>query len=241
MKYLKKFNEELKPSTYFSASRKLAKIGHLDRSKDLKDWGLEMESREEMGKWRKNIEKYSPFGVFKMTIKNDDGETITGDFYLDINFDDMAFLDEPENGITFFLGLIPTSEELINKYKELCQDFDFGNGFFWGKIFHIEYNIVDQKVELTKWDFDDYDSDMNGKITFADRASANKFKNLLIKMTTDSDLRYPSGYTDHVEVWDKLTASILGEASFASDYGFELEDIAKYIRTISPNLLYTTI
>jgi hypothetical protein len=176
-----------------------------------------------------------------MTIKNDDGETITGDFYLDINFDDMAFLDEPENGITFFLGLIPTSEELINKYKELCQDFDFGNGFFWGKIFHIEYNIVDQKVELTKWDFDDYDSDMNGKITFADRASANKFKKLLIKMTTDSDLRYPSGYTDHVEVWDKLTASILGEASFASDYGFELEDIAKYIRTISPNLLYTTI
>jgi hypothetical protein len=241
MKYLKKFNEELKPSTYFSASRKLAKIGHWDRSKDLKDWGLEMESREEMDKWRKNIEKYSPFGVFKMTIKNDDGETITGDFYLDINFDDMAFLDEPENGITFFLGLIPTSEELINKYKELCQDFDFGNGFFWGKIFHIEYNIVDQKVELTKWDFDDYDSDMNGKITFADRASANKFKNLLIKMTTDSDLRYPSGYTDHVEVWDKLTASILGEASFASDYGFELEDIAKYIRTISPNLLYTTI
>jgi hypothetical protein len=241
MKYLKKFNEELKPSTYFSASRKLAKIGHWDRSKDLKDWGLEMESREEMDKWRKNIEEYSPFGVFKMTIKNDDGETITGDFYLDINFDDMAFLDEPENGITFFLGLIPTSEELINKYKELCQDFDFGNGFFWGKIFHIEYNIVDQKVELTKWDFDDYDSDMNGKITFADRASANKFKNLLIKMTTDSDLRYPSGYTDHVEVWDKLTASILGEASFASDYGFELEDIAKYIRTISPNLLYTTI
>jgi hypothetical protein len=241
MKYLKRFNEELKPSTYFSASRKLAKIGHWDRSKDLKDWGLEMESREEMDKWRKNIEKYSPFGVFKMTIKNDDGETITGDFYLDINFDDMAFLDEPENGITFFLGLIPTSEELINKYKELCQDFDFGNGFFWGKIFHIEYNIVDQKVELTKWDFDDYDSDMNGKITFADRASANKFKNLLIKMTTDSDLRYPSGYTDHVEVWDKLTASILGEASFASDYGFELEDIAKYIRTISPNLLYTTI
>jgi len=241
MKYLKKFNEELKPSTYFSASRKLAKIGHWDRSKDLKDWGLEMEFREEMDKWRKNIEKYSPFGVFKMTIKNDDGETITGDFYLDINFDDMAFLDEPENGITFFLGLIPTSEELINKYKELCQDFDFGNGFFWGKIFHIEYNIVDQKVELTKWDFDDYDSDMNGKITFADRASANKFKNLLIKMTTDSDLRYPSGYTDHVEVWDKLTASILGEASFASDYGFELEDIAKYIRTISPNLLYTTI
>ena len=241
MKYLKRFNEELRPQTYMSAARKLDKLGHTDRSNALKDWAREIESREEMDKWRKNIEEYSPFGVFKMIIKNGDGETITGDFYLDINFDDMAFLDEPENGITFFLGLIPTSEELINKYKELCQDCYFGNGFFWGKIFILKYNIVDERVEFNKWELFDYDSDMSGEISFADRASANKFKNLLIKMTTDSDLRYPSGYSDHIEVWDKLTASILGEASFASDYGFELEDIAKYIRTISPNLLYTTI
>ena len=28
MKHLKKFNEELKPSTYLSASRKLKKLGH---------------------------------------------------------------------------------------------------------------------------------------------------------------------------------------------------------------------
>ena len=54
MKYLKRFNEELRPQTYMSAARKLDKLGHHDRSKDLKDWGLEMESREEMDKWRKN-------------------------------------------------------------------------------------------------------------------------------------------------------------------------------------------
>ena len=53
--------------------------------------------------------------------------------------------------------------------------------------------------------------------------------------------KFPSGYTDHIEMWDKLTSSILGDAGWSSDYGFELEDIAKYIRTISPNLLYTTL
>jgi hypothetical protein len=33
MKHLKKFNEELYPSTYKSASNKLAEIGHLNRCK----------------------------------------------------------------------------------------------------------------------------------------------------------------------------------------------------------------
>lgn len=241
MKYLKRFNEELNPSTYFRAARKLTKMGHHDRAKDLKDWGLEVENREEMDKWTKNIEEYSQFGVFKMTIKNEDGESITGDFYLDITFDDMSFSDDPEDGFAFFVAMIPKSKKIIDKYNKLCPDFDFGNGSIWGKIFILKYNIVDEKVEFDKWELWDYDSGMNGEISFSNRASANKFKNLLIKITTDPDLRYPSGYTDHVEAWDKMTASILGEASFASDYGFELEDMAKYIRTISPNLLYTTI
>ena len=242
MRYLKKFNEELRPMTYMSAARKLDKMGHHDRATVLKDWAGEMEKKEEMLKWKDRIQDYAPFGTFNLTVKNPEtGQKLVGDFHLDINFDDLSFSDEPENGIGLFIGLIPSSEELIYQYMELCPDHDFGNGFFWGKIFILKYNIVDERVEFNKWELFDYDSDMSGEISVADRASANKFKNLLIKMTTDSDLRYPSGYSDHIEVWDKLTASILGEASFASDYGFELEDIAKYIRTISPNLLYTTI
>ena len=242
MKYLKKFNEELRPQTYMSAARKLNKMGHTDRANDLKDWAREMESREEMIKWKDRIEDYAQFGTFTMTIKNEEtGETLTGDFNLDISFDEMAFSDEPESGISFFLGLIPTSEDLIKQYMELCPDYDFGNGFFWGKIFNLEFRIVDDRVQFTKWNFWDYDSDMNGLVAFSDRGSVNRFKNLLIQLFTNSELNYPSGYTDVDYMYEKLESCILAENSFSSEYGFKLEDAADYIRTISPNLLYSTL
>ena len=195
-----------------------------------------------MIKWKDRIEDYAQFGTFTMTIKNEEtGETLTGDFNLDISFDEMAFSDEPESGISFFLGLIPTSEDLIKQYMELCPDYDFGNGFFWGKIFNLEFRIVDDRVQFTKWNFWDYDSDMNGLVAFSDRGSVNRFKNLLIQLFTNSELNYPSGYTDVDYMYEKLESCILAENSFSSDYGFKLEDAADYIRTISPNLLYSTL
>jgi hypothetical protein len=47
MKYLKKFNEELRPQTYMSAARKLDKLGHTDRANALKDWAKETEKRRD--------------------------------------------------------------------------------------------------------------------------------------------------------------------------------------------------
>ena len=87
----------------------------------------------------------------------------------------------------------------------------------------------------------DYDDEMNGKINFADRASANKFKNLIIQIFSNPQLGYPSGYTDADDLYEKLTNTILAENSFSSDYGFKLEDAAEYMRTISPNLLSSTL
>ena len=242
MKYLKKFNEELRPQTYMSAARKLNKLGHTDRANDLKDWAREMEKKEEMIKWKDRIQDYAPFGTFKMSIKNTEtGRTLTGDFHLDISFDEMAFSDDPEGGISFFLGLIPTSEELINQYIELCPDYDFGNGFFWGKIFNLQFEIVDDMVQFTKWNFWDYDEDMNGKIAFADRSSANKFKTLLKKIFTSPELNYPSGYTDANSLYEKLEQVILVQQGFSADYGFDLKSVADFINTISPNEMYKTI
>ena len=241
MKYLKKFNEELRPQTYRSAARKLDKLGHTDRAQALKDWALETEKKEEMIKWKDSIQDYAQFGTFKMTIKNEEtGKTLTGDFHLDISFDALAFGDQPESGICFFIGLIPTSEDLIYQYIEVCPDHDFGNGFFWGKIFNLEYELGDT-VKFVKWNMWDYDDEMSGKVNFVDRGSANKFKNLLIQIFTNRELGYPSGYTDSNSLYEKLENCILAENSFSSDYGFRLEDAADYIRTISPNLLYSTL
>ena len=123
MKYLKKFNEGLRPQTYMSAARKLDKLGHTDRANALKDWSKETEKKEEMIKWQDHIQDYAQFGTFKLTIKNTEtNETLTGDFHLDVNFDDLSFSDEPESGITFFLGLIPTSEDIWNFVRIMISE-----------------------------------------------------------------------------------------------------------------------
>ena len=70
MKYLKRFNEELKPGTYFSAARKLTKLGDAGRASKLKEWGEKIEIKDNLIKWKENLQTYSPFGIFKLNIVN---------------------------------------------------------------------------------------------------------------------------------------------------------------------------
>ena len=254
MKYLKRFNEELKPRTYLSAAKKLTAIGHTDRANALKDWAGETERREEITKWKEQLQNYSPFGVYKMNVVNPEtGEKLTADFALDVNFDELAFEDsfdfekqkDPNNvsgvNIFFFIGLIPTSEELIKKCEEVMPEPEFGNGMYWGMCFGIDFKVQNGEVILDKFSLDDYDDNLSGNVSFADRASAGKFKNLLKSIFTNPDLNYPSGYTDAASLYEKLEQVILIRQGFSSDYGFELKNVADFINTQSPNTMYKTI
>lgn len=246
MKYLKRFNEELKPQTYMSAARKLDKMGHTDRAEDLKKWANKMESDEEMVKWKKSLNDFSKFGIFKMNVVNPEtGEKLVGDFAIDIHFDEMLFEDSAgdyEGSFGFFMGIIPTSEELLSKCEEVMPEADLGNGFYWASIFSIDYQIEkNQEVKLTKWNLFNYDEGLSGEISFADRQSAQRFKNLLKRCITDREFDYPSGYNNAKNMQEVMERSILAGRSFSIDYGFELEDIADFINKISPNELYKTI
>ena len=254
MKYLKRFNEELKPRTYLSAAKKLTAIGHTDRANALKDWAGETEKREEITKWKEQLQNYSPFGIYKMNVVNPEtGEKLTADFALDVNFDELAFEDsfefekqkDPNNvsgvNIFFFIGLIPTSEELIKKCEEIMPEPEFGNGMFWGMCFGIDFKVQNGEVIFDKFNLDDYDDNLSGNVSFADRASAGKFKNLLKSIFTNPDLNYPSGYTDVASLYEKLEQVILIRQGFSSDYGFELKNVADFINTQSPNTMYKTI
>ena len=254
MKYLKRFNEELKPRTYLSAAKKLTAIGHTDRANALKDWAGETEKREEITKWKEQLQNYSPFGIYKMNVVNPEtGEKLTADFALDVNFDELAFEDsfeyekekDPNNvsgvNIFFFIGLIPTSEELIKKCEEIMPEPEFGNGMFWGMCFGIDFKVQNGEVIFDKFSLDDYDDNLSGNVSFADRASAGKFKNLLKSIFSNPDLNYPSGYTDADSIYQKLEQVILIQQGFSSDYGFELKNVADFINTQSPNTMYKTI
>jgi hypothetical protein len=254
MKYLKRFNEELKPSTYSSAAKKLTKLGHTDRAAELKSWAQETERREEMIKWKEQLQNYSPFGIYKMNVVNpESGEKFTADFALDINFDADSFEDnfefekrkDPNNindvTLSFFVGLIPTSEDVLRKCEEVMPEPEFGNGMFWGMFCGVDFKVVKGKVVIEKFALDNYDENISGEISFANRASANKFKTLLKNILTKTDLNYPSGYHDADSLYQKLEQVILVQQAFSSDYGFELKDFADFISAQSPNEMYKTI
>ena len=251
MRYLKRFNEELKPGTYFSAARKLTKLGDVGRASKLKEWGEKIEMRENLIKWKENLQTYAPFGIFKLNIVNPkNGKKLTGDFALDFNFDPDSFSENYESEkeenpdnikgqyITFFLGLIPTSEELLQQCEEVIPDPEMSNGFYWGMICSIGLEIINGVINFKGLSVDAYDDSVSGKITIADRPSAGKFKMVLKNLFSNPGYNYPSSRTDCKDQWEALERSILIECGFSSEYGFQLEDVAKFINTISPNTLY---
>lgn len=254
MKYLKKFNEELRPRTYLSAAKKLTDIGHTDRAKKLKDWAEETEKREEVQKWKDNLQDYALFGTYKINIVNPETEEkLTADFYLDLSFDELAFEDnfeyekekDPNNikdvSMFFFIGLIPTSEETLRKCMEIMPEPEFGNGMFWGMSCGIDFKVEKGQVVLEKFALDDYDDSLSGNVSFADRASAGRFKTLLKNIFINPELNYPSGYTDVEYMYQKLEQVICIQQGFSSEYGFELKDVADFINQQSPNTMYKTI
>jgi len=84
MRYLKRFNEELKTQTYKSAAAGLNKLGHTKRADDLNAWADTAKEKEEAKKLKEMIDLYSKHGVFKVDI----GGYVNGNFYLWLNFDE---------------------------------------------------------------------------------------------------------------------------------------------------------
>jgi hypothetical protein len=122
MKYLKRFNEELRPQVYRSAARgilkskipqtgpgELTKILRGDekpktvssdtwqRVSNLRSHADEMEKKQNLIKWRETLQDYLPFGTSKLKITNpENNKELVGDFSLFIQFDELAFEDSYE-------------------------------------------------------------------------------------------------------------------------------------------------
>lgn len=250
MKYLKKFNEELKSSTYLSASRKLKKMGHVDRSDSLRDWGIKKEMEESMEKWKENVDAFSKFGEFKIRITNPEtGQSLVDNFYLSLTFDELVFGESIEDNygeFPFFVGLIPKSEEVIKKCEELMPTAEFGNGFYWGMFLNISFDIVKKEVKFKEVNLFNYDESLSGEVSIADRASAGRLKSLLIKIFNEFDLNYPSGYTDAESIYEVLLRSIMHDNGFSDfttlldgkESGFDLNSVSNWLKTFSANQLY---
>lgn len=248
MKYLKKFNEELKPQTYRSAAGKLLKQSpfNKERADELRDWADKREMAEDSAKWEKMKQQCSKFGTYNLQIGNNaDGIEFVGRFHPYITFERDGFVDEYEDnkehgedfdmGLYFFLGSVPADQETLDKCIETMPDPDFGNGFFWTNTIGILLYFEDGSVKIHDVKIDDYDDSLHGDVAITDRKSAQALKTILVKMFSEPDLGYPSGYNDFDSFYEMFEAKILAEAGLSSDYGLTMEKIAEFLRATSAN------
>lgn len=249
MKYLKKFNEELKAQTYKSAARKLKKIlkekpalgkaiGAEERSNKLELYSQEVQERQDIEAWKKEVEEFSKYGEFNIEMSRPGSPSIKPkvySFYLDIVTEidqmidswDEEDQDNREFTFGFCVGLIPKT---IEDRDEIKMNFnsDFWNGHTWGLWIYPTYKVLNSEVTFKGLTIYDYDSSPDHQI--ADRKTAVALKRLLVNIF-DPTFDYPSGYKDITNMYDKIERDTIQGLEISATYGIDMgrikEDIQK--------------
>jgi hypothetical protein len=133
MKYLKRFDEELKTQTYQSAAAGLNRLGHTKRANDLNVWSEVSRENEANRKMSAMIDMYSKHGVFSIDLGSKHGGVL-GNFYLFLDFDSYQNDENwgywEEDGrfdgnnlwMTLDICLIPADEET---FEECSNKLDY--------------------------------------------------------------------------------------------------------------------
>lgn len=266
MKYLKKFNEELRPSTYRTAANKLRQIGHVRRSSVLDDWSNKVENDNEVKERNDTINKLKEFGHFKMNFIKSKKVMMTGNFYIDIsgldsyNFKDNYFDALPLNDIdllipevdskvvshdvimNFELGFIPADEETYKEFNELdiIDREKIYYSLYWNMNFGISI-IRKGEEEINPngyYYFDGNDSDF---FEFYDRKEANKFRKLLFDALSGNNEWGKSNYSESLKssilkVFSEDKYQPLPKDIFNEE---SYQKIVNSIRSLSLNKLYS--
>jgi hypothetical protein len=256
MKYLRKFNEELSPNVYSRAAKKLQKISkenpRLGKSLNAEERALklnlhatDMEMRESLERWEKNVKENSKFGTFKLEIfyKEKDEDSIKSEFYLKVNPEFMDLQEswneykefgETENrdmSICFSVGLIPTNKNDIDNIMEKFEgDLDFYNGYFWGFWIYIDYKVVDGVSNFSKLQLIQYDSSVS-ELLVPDNKTRQQLKKLVMSIFDEnSDLNKLSSNTSNLyEVFDK---EVIQDLDLYTEYGIDQERIINDLRKV---------
>jgi hypothetical protein len=247
MKHLKSFNEELKSSVYKDAARKLTKLGHTKRAEKLTGWSDTVFEKECYQNWKKMVEDFSIDGTYKFKFKRGGVTEIEDDFYLYISFDDYATKDSFDNGgngsrpsgyISFYLGVIPTTEESYYECKEKLG-IDFRTGYFWGAIVSIPYRIEDNQIIFSKMEVDSYDEDSQaGYFSISDRKTSVRLKTQFWEIFSGKE-DYPSGYSDESSMKRKIEKTMNEIPGLSDrDIKYDSNQVSNMLRTMSVNHLY---
>jgi hypothetical protein len=246
MKYLKKFNEELRSQTYKNAARKLKQIlkekptlgkaiGAEERSNKLELYSKEVQEKQDIEAWKKEIQEFSKYGEFNIEMSTKSIKPKVYSFYLDLATEIDMMIDswddeDPDNReltFGFCAGLIPKT---IEDREEIKMNFnsDFWNGHTWGFWIYPTYTILNSEVTFKGLTIYNYDSSPNHQI--ADRKTAVALKRLLVNIF-DPIFDYPSGHKDITNMYDKIERDVIQGLEISATYGIDMgriqEDIKK--------------
>jgi hypothetical protein len=220
MKYLKKFNEELKPYTYRKAAAALKKMGHSRRASALTEWEEETRKREAIkarNKLKAKLEKTPPFSMkifrdkWNSSTKSRDFSQdpyLEGNFYLGAYFEEEWAYDgeyfveyEQDNKSTmqfsFGLSLFPADEETQLKFDKEEWEHEWNNQI-WPVNFTIRLNndrhghktTLDQEKSALFWEERE-----DGTCLFSSRSEAMKFKRYLIYSLSGVDNDFSEAFS----------------------------------------------
>jgi hypothetical protein len=253
MRYLRKYNEELKSDTYKSAADKLTKMGHVKRPEDLMKWHLVAKEKEKDEAKRKAIEESSELGTYKMTLNGRGDNKFTGDFYVyfywnndmfDEHYEEWKSFANSSLWLQFDFGVLPASEEskefidnVLDKEIGLTYDGKCYLGCF-GLNLSQGGNSMDENDKPTyafKPDsgfyFEQYDSI---EWYMADRASAQKFKKMLYDVFEGNII-----WRETPELPGGIKEQILDFLCSDMDHTLEeFEEFIESIKRISVNKIY---
>lgn len=200
MKYLKRFNEELKSSTYRKAGEMFSKMGHKRRGSELLDYAGQVELKEKSQKLLDAQNENKEFGIFDITMTSGYGsnkkDIFSGKFYLQMCLEGDWFKDARVDwlgegmdyslGIAMEFAIIPADDETF-QMLETSTDEDieylrnnsmFGDYRYWTNRLWI--TLIDKDLEPAfiagVGGFEDRDK---FQFIFNSRSDAMRFKKLL--------------------------------------------------------------
>jgi hypothetical protein len=203
MKYLRKFNEELKSSTYKSAATKLKQFGHVRRSGELEKWSEEVANKEKDARELANLNEFKKEDPFKINLvkgkynsatKSRDYEIMmSGNFYLKISFDDSwardSYVDNVDpDGVTeynynmpFEIGMMAADDETKEKFRVIEDQLsdEVYEGVYYPQ--RLYYKLIREAFrEITPDGTFYWECRENDEIMFENRAEALRFKKAFV-------------------------------------------------------------
>lgn len=244
MKHLKKFNEELSPSTYRRASNKLDLLGRKSKNAELIRRAKSLAEYAEDKLWKENIKNFSKYGKTTITTKCKKG-TISGDFYLLFDFDYYGFeqmyqdnLNDEKLSVHFTIGFIPVDLDTKNKFIEILPVPDFDNGYFFGLWISLDFKDRSSGLEFSELSLSNYDTAMNGDISFT-RPLCGLIKKHLVACFSSTDNYLHFG--DNRSMYDVIEEEVLVKSGASSEFGITMEYFQDVVKKITPNALMASI